>query len=60
MSAKKFAGVTPRALVIAALTGDIPVASKTGYEMTDAPPAIPFIPPTKIPTANIRKYSSMA
>ena len=30
MRAKKFAGVTPSAFEIAALTGDMPVASNTG------------------------------
>ena len=33
MSAKKLAGVTPTAFVTAALTGEIPVASKTGKKL---------------------------
>ncbi|CAB4683512.1 unannotated protein [freshwater metagenome] len=59
MSAKKLAGVTPIALVIAALTGEIPVASSTGKDITDAPPAIPLITPTSKPTAAISRNSSM-
>ena len=58
MSAKKFAGVTPSAFVTAALTGEIPVASRTGNEITDAPPAIPLMTPTSKPTAAIAMNSS--
>ena len=58
MRAKKLAGVTPIAFVIAALTGDIPVASRTGKEMTDAPPAMPLINPTNKPVTAIRANSS--
>jgi molybdopterin synthase sulfur carrier subunit len=36
----------------------MPVASKTGYEITEAPPAIPFIPPTRMPVKKIMMYSS--
>ena len=59
MSAKKLAGVTPTAFVTAALTGEIPVASKTGKEITDAPPAIPLITPTSKPTAAMAMNSSI-
>ena len=58
ISAKKFAGVMPIAFVIAALTGDNPVAKITGNEITDAPPAIPLITPTRKPTAAMAMNSS--
>jgi molybdopterin converting factor small subunit len=58
MSAKKFAGVIPMAFVIAALTGDSPVAKITGNEITEAPPAMPLITPTTKPTAAIAMNSS--
>jgi molybdopterin converting factor small subunit len=45
--------------VTAALTGEIPVASKTGKEITDAPPAIPLITPTSKPTAAMAMNSSI-
>jgi molybdopterin converting factor small subunit len=59
MSAKKFAGVIPIAFVIAALTGDKPVANITGNEITDAPPAIPLMTPTSKPTAAMAMNSSI-
>ena len=58
MSAKKFAGVIPIALVMAALTGDKPVARITGKEITEAPPAMPLITPTTKPTPTIAMNSS--
>jgi hypothetical protein len=59
MSAKKLAGVTPIAFVIAALTGDSPAASSTGKEITDAPPAMPFITPTSKPVIAMNNNSSI-
>ena len=56
---KKFAGVMPIAFVIAALTGDKPVARITGNEMTDAPPAIPLMTPARSPTAAMAMNSSI-
>ena len=58
MSAKKFAGVTPIAFVTAALTGDMPVASNIGKEITEAPPAIPLMTPTNNPVAAMAMNSS--
>jgi sulfur-carrier protein len=59
MSAKKFAGVIPIAFVIAALTGERPVAKITGNEMIDAPPAIPLMTPARSPTAAMAMNSSI-
>jgi molybdopterin converting factor small subunit len=57
--AKKLAGVTPIAFVIAALTGDKPVAKITGNEMIDAPPAIPLRTPASRPMALMAMNSSI-
>ena len=54
-NAKIFAGDTPIALVIAADTGLKPMATKTGKEKTEAPPAAPLKIPTSRPTNAINK-----
>jgi hypothetical protein len=59
MSAKKFAGVTPSEFVIEALTGESPVARSTGKEITDPPPAMPFMRPTNKPAMAMSKNSSI-
>ena len=53
--AKIFAGETPTALVTTAVMGFKPIATSTGKEKTEAPPAAPLKIPTNRPTSATSK-----